>query len=141
MVLLDQGIPLRRSGHPTCPYSDQNFMGPQKGLLGQNEPFWGPRSISRGPRAHDIHVTHPVGPASDSWDYIRALGSFEDLQGPPRTSRAPKRPFWASGGTYMAPGWAKMTCNYVIHVGSDLRSFEAFHGNIWSVAPFIPVGM
>ena len=43
-----------------------------------------------------------------------SLGPSEDLQGPPRTSRAPKGPFWAYGGTYMAPERAKMSYNYVL---------------------------
>ena len=35
-----------------------------------------------------------------------------NFQGPPRTPR----PFRASWGTYMAPGWAKMTGNYVLYM-------------------------
>ena len=44
-----------------------------------------------------------------------SLGPSEDLQGPPRTSRALKGSFWAYGGTYMAPEWAKMSYNYVLY--------------------------
>ena len=68
-----------------------------------------------------------------------AVGTKLGPWGLSRTSRAPKRPFWASGDTYMVTGWAKMTGYYVLYTESALRSFEAFHTG--SVAPFISVGM
>ena len=87
-------------------------------------------------------VTHPVGPASGSWDQIRALGPSEDLQGPPRTSGAPKRAFLGlSGYLYDPRAGQNVILLCVMYVGSALVPFETFHGNIWSVAPFIPVGM
>ena len=65
-----------RSGHtvallwtPHMPIFRRKFYGPPKGPPGaKTSPSRGPRSTNRGPRAHDIHVTHPVGPISDSWD-------------------------------------------------------------------------
>ena len=46
-----------------------------------------------GARAHDMDITHPVGPTCDSWDRIRPLGTFR------RPPWPPKGPFWASVGT------------------------------------------
>ena len=58
------------------------------------------------------------------------------------------RPFWCCFGPFWGPrGYLNgprvvqhdiYSCN--IPMGSVLRSFGAFQGNIWSVAPFIPVG-
>ena len=65
-----------RSGHtvallwtPHMPIFRRKFYGPPKGPPGaKTSPSRGPRSTNRGPRAHDTHVTHPVGLISDSLD-------------------------------------------------------------------------
>ena len=63
----------------------RTFRAPKRAFQGQNEPFWGPQEYRRGSisaRAHDMDVTHPVGPTSDSWDLIRALVAFRGPPGP-----------------------------------------------------------
>ena len=65
-----------RSGHTVAPLWTthkpifrRKFYGPPKGPPGaKTSPSRGPRSTNRGPRAHDTHVTHPVGLISDSLD-------------------------------------------------------------------------
>ena len=68
--------------HPN--HIQTKFFAPPKGVFwGQKDPFWEPQEYCRGPRAHDIDVTHPVVQISDSWDQITPVRPLEDLQGPP----------------------------------------------------------
>ena len=62
-----------------------------------------------------------------------------------RALRGPLGPKMASLGLWGLLYGPRVGQNVIklcfIHVVSALRSFEAFHGKIRSVAPFIPVGM
>ena len=106
---------MRRSGQPTCPYSDENFMGPQKGLLGPKRALLGAPGVpievpehmtSMLPTQLDQSVT--VGTKLWPWGLLRTSRALRGPLGPPNG------PFWVSGGTYMAPEWAKMSYNYVL---------------------------
>ena len=52
-ILYDQGIPLRRSGHPTCLYSGKKCWDPTWGHktkgIGSNGAFWSPWPLKKGP--------------------------------------------------------------------------------------------
>ncbi len=126
-----------RSGHtvallwtPHMPIFRRKFYGPPKGPpVAKTSPSGGPgvpvevpeHMTSMLPTQLDQSVT--VGTKLGPWGPLRTSRALQGPVGPQkglfrstRTSRAPKRPFWASGGTYMAPGWAKMTSTYVLYM-------------------------
>ena len=105
-MLYDQGIPLRRSGQPTCPYSDENFMGPQKGLLGPKRALLGAPGVpievpehmtSMLPTQLDQSVT--VGTKLGLWGLLRTSRGLRGPLGPPKGLFGPLGVLiWPQGG-------------------------------------------
>ena len=91
------------------------------------------------------------GPGWSNMTYIHVIYPVEVFQGHLGSCSAilsHSGPFWYCYGPFWGPRrypngprvvqYNIYSCN--IPMGSVLRSVGAFQGNIWSVAPFIPVG-
>ena len=61
-VLSDQGLSLRRSGHPTCLYSEEKFWGPHRATelkeLDQTGPFWAFGRYKKAPHLVKVCDNH-----------------------------------------------------------------------------------
>ena len=107
IMLYEQGVPLRRSGHLTCLYSARNKIWPEMGR--QNWRNWGqiahlgPLRLKWRPNMSKwVHVTsQPCGPPS--WTNQWQLGPNQAPQGCPRPSGAPKRDFMGQCGPFCGP--------------------------------------